>query len=140
MSSSPGGCRMNLSPDPVYRGCGAVAGPKNALNDMSTMNKSMEYMAFELPVVAFDLWETRVSTGDAAVYVKPNDVREYAEAIVELIDDKPKRARMGSLGRARVEQELAWRHQEHAYVGFTSLDHRHQGPVKLGSVTGEGTR
>ena len=96
---------VGLSPD-----------PKNALNDLSTMNKSMEYMAFELPVVAFDLWETRVSAGDAAVYVKPNDVREYAEAIVKLMDDEPKRARMGSLGRARVEQELAWCHQERAYV------------------------
>ena len=41
---------VGLSPD-----------PKNPLNDLSTMNKSMEYMAFELPVVAFDLRETRVS-------------------------------------------------------------------------------
>jgi len=96
---------VGLSPD-----------PKNALNDLSTMNKSMEYMAFELPVVAFDLWETRVSAAEAAVYVKPNDVREYAEAIVKLLDDEPKRARMGALGRARVEQELAWCHQERAYV------------------------
>ena len=80
------------------------------------MNKSMEYMAFELPVVAFDLRETRVSTGDAAVYVKPNDVRDYAEAIAELLDDEPKRALLGKLGRARVEQELAWCHQERAYL------------------------
>ena len=70
---------MGLSPD-----------PKNPLNDVSTMNKTMEYMAFELPVVAFDLRETRVSAGDAAVYVKPNDVRDYAEAIVALIDDEPR--------------------------------------------------
>ncbi len=48
------------------------------------MNKTMEYMAFELPVVAFDLTETRVSAGDAAVYVEPNDVEKYARAIVEL--------------------------------------------------------
>ena len=97
---------VGLSPD-----------PKNPLNDVSTMNKSMEYMAFELPVVAFDLRETRVSTGDAAVYVKPNDVREYAKAIVALMDDEPKRAELGKLGRARVEQELAWCHQERAYLG-----------------------
>jgi glycosyltransferase involved in cell wall biosynthesis len=96
---------VGLSPD-----------PKNALNDLSTMNKSMEYMAFELPVIAFDLWETRVSTGDAAVYVKPNDVREYAEAIADLMDDESTRARMGGLGRARVEEELAWCHQERAYL------------------------
>ncbi|MEP7022234.1 MAG: glycosyltransferase family 4 protein [Actinomycetota bacterium] len=97
---------VGLSPD-----------PKNPLNDLSTMNKSMEYMAFELPVVAFDLHETRVSTGDAAVYVMPNVIRDYAKAIVALMDDGPKRARMGAVGRARVEQELAWGHQRAAYLG-----------------------
>jgi glycosyltransferase involved in cell wall biosynthesis len=97
---------VGLSPD-----------PKNPLNDVSTMNKSMEYMAFELPVVAFDLRETRVSTGDAAVYVKPNDICEYAKAIVALVDDEPKRAELGKLGRTRIEQELAWCHQERAYLG-----------------------
>ena len=52
--------------------------PKNPLNDVSTMNKTMEYMTFELPVVAFDLWETRISASDAAVYATPNDVEEMA--------------------------------------------------------------
>jgi glycosyltransferase involved in cell wall biosynthesis len=74
-------------------------------------------MAFELPAVAFDLRETRVSAGDAAVYVKPNDVHDYARAIVDLIDDEPRRSRLGKLGRARVEQELAWSHQQGAYLG-----------------------
>ena len=97
---------VGLSPD-----------PKNPLNDVSTMNKTMEYMAFELPVVAFDLRETRVSAGEAAAYVEPNDEHAYAEAIVALIDDEPRRARLGKLGRARVEQELAWSHQERAYLG-----------------------
>ena len=97
---------VGLSPD-----------PKNPLNDLSTMNKSMEYMAFELPVVAFDLRETRVSCGDAGVYATPNDEYEYAQAIVALMDDEPKRAELGKLGRERVEQELAWSHQERAYLG-----------------------
>ena len=96
---------LGLSPD-----------PKNPLNDLSTMNKTMEYMAFELPVVAFDLRETRVSGGDAAVYVEPNDVHDYAAAIVSLMDDEPRRALLGKRGRARVEQELAWSHQERAYL------------------------
>jgi glycosyltransferase involved in cell wall biosynthesis len=96
---------LGLSPD-----------PKNPLNDVSTMNKTMEYMAFELPVVAFDLHETRVSAGDAAVYATPNDVADYAAAIVKLIDDEPKRSLLGKLGRARVEQELAWSHQVRAYL------------------------
>ena len=97
---------LGLSPD-----------PKNPLNDVSTMNKTMEYMAFELPVVAFDLRETRVSAGDAAVYAEPNDIRDYAQAIVGLIDDADRRAELGKLGRVRVEEELAWPHQERAYIG-----------------------
>jgi glycosyltransferase involved in cell wall biosynthesis len=97
---------IGLSPD-----------PKNPLNDLSTMNKSMEYMAFLLPVVAFDLRETRVSVGDAGIYVKPNDVHEYAQAIATLMDDEDRRVHLGKLGRMRVEQELAWTHQERAYLG-----------------------
>jgi glycosyltransferase involved in cell wall biosynthesis len=96
---------VGLSPD-----------PKNPLNDVSTMNKTMEYMAYELPVVAFDLRETRVSASDAAVYVTPNDVHEYAKAIVALMDDEPRRAQLGKIGRVRVEQELAWSHQQRAYL------------------------
>src|SRR5208283_4319356 len=88
--------------------------PKNPLNDVSTMNKTMEYMSFAVPVVAFDLHETRVSAGDAAVYAKPNDVGDYAAAIVTLMDDEPRRSLLGKLGRARVEQELAWSHQVRA--------------------------
>jgi glycosyltransferase involved in cell wall biosynthesis len=97
---------VGLSPD-----------PKNPLNDVSTMNKTMEYMAFELPVVAFDLRETRISAGAAAVYATPNDVREYATAIVDLMDDAGARDQLAKVGRARVEDELAWQHQERAYLG-----------------------
>jgi glycosyltransferase involved in cell wall biosynthesis len=91
--------------------------PKNPLNDLSTMNKTMEYMTFALPVVAFDLRETRVSAGNAAVYATPNDVTELAQLLVDLVDDEPRRRTMGAAGRARVEQELAWDHQAPRYVG-----------------------
>jgi glycosyltransferase involved in cell wall biosynthesis len=72
-------------------------------------------------VVAFDLRETRVSAGDAAVYVTPTgspeqDMRDYAKAIVDLIDDAANRARMGKFGRVRVEEELAWPHSARAYL------------------------
>jgi glycosyltransferase involved in cell wall biosynthesis len=96
---------LGLSPD-----------PKNPLNDVSTMNKTMEYMAFGLPVVAFDLVETRVSAEDAALYVQPNDVEQYAEAIAELVDDPLRRSEMAELGRARVVDDLAWEHQATHYV------------------------
>ncbi len=91
--------------------------PKNPLNDLSTMNKTMEYMAFGLPVVAFDLRETRVSAGNAGVYATPNDVGEIAKLLVELMDDESLRCAMGAAGRARIEQELAWDHQAPRYVG-----------------------
>ena len=97
---------VGLSPD-----------PKNPLNDVSTMNKTMEYMAFGLPTVAFDLRETRVSAQDAAVYATPNEVCDYAAKIVELLDDEPRRKEMSVVARARVEDELAWKHQRDAYVG-----------------------
>jgi glycosyltransferase involved in cell wall biosynthesis len=96
---------LGLSPD-----------PKNPLNDVSTMNKTMEYMAFGLPVVAFDLKETRVSAEDAAIYVPDNDVEAYARAIVTLLDDEETRKLMGDAGRARVVRDLGWPHQEAAYV------------------------
>ncbi len=90
--------------------------PKNPLNDVSTMNKTMEYMAFGLPVVAFDLHETRVSAQGAGLYATPNDVDEMAELLVQLLDDKPRRVAMGADGRARVENELAWQHQAPIYA------------------------
>jgi glycosyltransferase involved in cell wall biosynthesis len=96
---------IGLSPD-----------PKNPLNDVSTMNKTMEYLAFELPVVAFDLVETRVSAQDGAVYATPGRIDEYADLVLELLDDDVLRKRMAAVGRRRVEDVLAWRHQIPAYV------------------------
>jgi glycosyltransferase involved in cell wall biosynthesis len=82
--------------------------PKNPLNDVSTMNKIVEYMAMSRPLVSFDLREARVSAGDAAVYATPNDEGEFAALIAELLDDPERRARMGALGRERVERSLSW--------------------------------
>jgi glycosyltransferase involved in cell wall biosynthesis len=90
--------------------------PLNALNDVSTMVKTMEYMAFELPVVAFDLKETRFSAGDAAVYVTPNKVEEFAAAVDGLLDDPERRSAMGRAGRRRVEEVFAWPLQARTYV------------------------
>ncbi|MBJ8344000.1 glycosyltransferase family 4 protein [Antrihabitans sp. YC2-6] len=82
--------------------------PKNPLNDVSTMNKVVEYMAMARPMVSFELTEARVSAGDAAVYAPANDEAKFAEGIVELLDDPERRKRMGEYGRDRVEQELSW--------------------------------
>lgn len=83
----------------------------NELNDKSTMLKIMEYMALGKPIVQFDLTEGRVSAQDAAIYAKPNDPVDLGAKIATLLDDPDARRRMGALGRARVEEELAWHYE-----------------------------
>jgi glycosyltransferase involved in cell wall biosynthesis len=82
--------------------------PKTPWSDKSTMNKVVEYMFFGLPVAAYDLHETRVSAGDAGLYVTDNDERALAQAIGQLLDDKSARQRMGEIGRRRVCEKLSW--------------------------------
>lgn len=95
---------------------GLSADPLSPLNDVSTMNKTMEYMAYELPVVAYDLKETRVSAGPSAVYVRPNEIDAYARAVSALLDDPERRHSMGAVGRRRIEDNLAWQKQAPDYV------------------------
>lgn len=83
----------------------------NEMNDKSTMNKIMEYMALGKPIVQFDLAEGRVSAMDASLYAKNNDAGDMAKKIVELIDDPARRKTMGEFGRHRVEHELEWRYE-----------------------------
>ncbi len=83
----------------------------NEMNDISTMNKVMEYMALGKPMVQFDLTEGRFSAREASLYARHNDPRDLAAKIVELLDDPEKRAAMGEFGRRRVQQELEWRYE-----------------------------
>jgi glycosyltransferase involved in cell wall biosynthesis len=83
----------------------------NEMNDKSTMNKIMEYMALGKPIVQFDLTEGRYSAQQASVYARRNDTVDFAERLVELLDDPERRAQMGQFGRRRVEQKLEWRHE-----------------------------
>ena len=87
------------------------------LNNVSTMNKTMEYMAFALPSVSFDLAETRLSGGNAAVYVPSGDIPAFADAVEALLDDPVRRAELGRSARRRAEEVLDWRAQAQAYVG-----------------------
>jgi len=90
--------------------------PKNPLNDVSTMNKIMEYMAMGKPIVSFDLREARVSAGDAALYATPNDEAEFGALVARLLDDPEARERMGEIGRTRVEGPLSWKHSAEALL------------------------
>lgn len=87
---------------------GVAPDPKNAMNDISTMNKVMEYMTLEKPLVQFDLTEGRASAGDASLYAEPNDPHDFARKIAKLIDDPALRAELGERGRARVLRSLSW--------------------------------
>jgi glycosyltransferase involved in cell wall biosynthesis len=82
--------------------------PSSPLNDVSTWIKIMEYMASAKPIVTFDLKETRFSARDAAIYVKPNNETQFAEAIAHLMDQPELQKEMGVYGRRRVEDELQW--------------------------------
>lgn len=104
---------------------------KTPLNDVSTMNKTMEYMAYALPTVAFDLAETRISGADTVLYAPSGDISSFADHIERLIDDGDLRRRMGRAARERVATLLDWRPQAEAYVGvYDSLTgHHRDGPA-----------
>lgn len=82
--------------------------PRNPLNDVSTMNKVVEYMAMGRALVSFDLVEARVSAGPAALYAPANDEAAFARSIADLLDDPARREQMGAVGRDRVERDLSW--------------------------------
>ena len=83
----------------------------NAMNDMSTMNKIMEYMSLGKPIVQFDVTEGRFSAQSASLYAAPNDPVDMASKVEELLEDPKARAAMGAVGRKRVEEELNWSKQ-----------------------------
>ena len=81
--------------------------PLSPLNDKSTMNKVMEYMALGKPLVAYDLVETRHSAGEAGLFAECNDERDFADKVCWLLDRPDEMARRGALGRARA-REIGW--------------------------------
>lgn len=89
---------------------------KTPLNDVSTMNKTMEYMAFALPSVSFDLVETLVSGGETVLFVESGNIEAFADAVERLLDDDGLRLRLAERARARVVESLDWRPQATAYV------------------------
>ncbi|MBU0507917.1 glycosyltransferase family 4 protein [bacterium] len=82
--------------------------PISPLNDRSTMNKILEYMAMARPIVSYRLTESAFSAGAAAVYAVDNDEEDFARKIIELLSDPDRRARMGALGFSRLKSELSW--------------------------------
>ncbi len=88
----------------------------NAMNDKSTMNKVLEYMALGKPIVQFDLTEGKYSARDASLYAERNNARDLAEKIAELLDDPARRETMGAFGRERILNELSWDHTSRSLI------------------------
>ncbi|MEP7361341.1 MAG: glycosyltransferase family 4 protein [Chloroflexota bacterium] len=82
--------------------------PANGFNELCTMNKTLEYMAMGVPVVSFDLAETRISAGDAAVYARPNDPADLARCAIEVLTELDRGAWRGQAGQSRMHGPLSW--------------------------------
>ena len=82
--------------------------PRNPLNDVSTMNKVLEYMACGRPIVAYDLREHRFSAAEGALYAQPNREDDLAAKIETLLDDPERRKSMGAYNRQRFLERMAW--------------------------------
>jgi len=87
---------------------GVAPDPLNPMNDKSTMGKILEYMAFGMPVVLFDLTEGRRAAADAALYAQPNDPKDFADKILMLLDSEELRRTLGRRGRKRIEEDFNW--------------------------------
>jgi len=86
------------------------------MNNLSTMNKIMEYMALKKAIVQFDLKEGRFSAGEASLYAK--DVNDFANKVIELLDNEALRERMENFGYNRVINELSWEFESNKLINF----------------------
>jgi glycosyltransferase involved in cell wall biosynthesis len=109
------------------------------LEEFVTPVKAMEYMAFGLPFVAFDVDETRLMAPDAAALAPAGDVEAFARLIDELLADPARRAELGAAGRRAVEQSLAWEHQRERYLAVFDPPGE-SSPAVVGAPAGKGSR
>jgi len=93
----------------------------------------MEYMYFALPIVAYDLRETRVSAQRAAVYASPNDEHDLAKRVGELLDAPADRAEMAKYGYSRVRESLAWQYSIANLLA--AYDHAFRGQAEVQAVS-----
>ncbi len=89
----------------------ACPDPKNAFNDLSSMNKIVEYMALGKAVVGFDLRESVRTLAGGGTLVADGRPAALAAGLRELLDDPARREALGQQNRRRFEQELCWEQQ-----------------------------
>lgn len=92
------------------------------MNDKSTMNKILEYMALAKPIVQFELTEGHYSAQKASLYAEQNNAEDMADKIIYLLENPDIRKEMGEYGRKRVVNELSWEHTSKALLeGYEKL-------------------
>jgi len=89
-----------------------------AMNDLSTMNKIMEYMALKKPIVQYTLKEGNFSAGNASLYAKNTDPLDFGDKIMYLLDHENERKKMGEFGYNRVINELSWDHESQNLINI----------------------
>lgn len=104
----------------ILNSCDVCVNPDkpNEMNNLSTMNKIMEYMALKKPIVQFDLKEGKFSAQEASLYAKNNDTTDFADKIIQLLNNEELRQRMGTYGYKRVKEQLCWQIEEKKLVSF----------------------
>ena len=95
---------------------GVAPDPATPMNDKSTMNKILEYMAYSLPVVLYDLTEGRRSAAGGALYAQPDDPEDFAREILKILDSKSLRRELGACGRRRIEEFLNWESEKRSLL------------------------
>ena len=88
------------------------------MNNLSTMNKIMEYMALKKPIVQYDLKEGRASAGKASLYAKNHDTLDFADKISWLLDHEQESREMAEYGYHRVLNQLSWEHESQKLIDF----------------------
>ncbi|MGN6532204.1 MAG: glycosyltransferase family 4 protein [Ginsengibacter sp.] len=91
------------------------------MNNLSTMNKIMEYMALKKPIVQYDLKEGRVSAQNASLYAENASPQNFAEKILWLFDNPDVRIEMGEYGYNRVINELSWDFESKKLIAFYQI-------------------
>jgi glycosyltransferase involved in cell wall biosynthesis len=82
--------------------------PSNVLNNKLTMIKILEYMAFGLPIVLYDLEEGKRSANGAALHAEANDPVDFASKVGTLLDSESLRQRLGGKGRENILGGMNW--------------------------------
>jgi len=88
------------------------------MNQLSTMNKIMEYMALQKPIVQYDLKEGRFSAQQASLYADNTNTTDFAEKVMWLLDNPEERKKMSAFGYSRVVRELSWEFESKVLIDF----------------------